>query len=101
MKEEGSLRRARKLSEEKKKAVAGFDPEVFYCSFCCLESVYRDLKLAHLSDALFSDLIDYASVGSLRFFVCVLGICLFVVSLFFYFGEYLLAWNTCLVSLSG
>lgn len=78
VKEEGSLRRARKLSEEKKKAVAGFDPEVFYCSFCCLESVYRDLKLAQLSDALFSDLIDYASVGSLRFFVCVLGICFVV-----------------------
>lgn len=39
VKEEGSLRRARKLSEVKKKAVAGFDPEVFYCSFCCLESV--------------------------------------------------------------
>ena len=49
MKEEGSLKRERNSSEEKKKAVAGFDPEVFYCSFCYLESVFKDLKLAQLS----------------------------------------------------
>lgn len=64
-----------------------------------LRECNRDLKLAQLSDALFSDLIDYASVGSLRFFVCIgyLFVCGVIV---FYFGEYLLAWNTCLVSLS-